>query len=295
MAATCGLTFFLCLMASCSNGRNGEVSRLEEAVDQMLGREIIVPSALDFETQDDGFLQLKGKDPDFTIIHYVDSAGCTPCRMRLAQWKELMARLDSVQPSLNIGCLTIISPGDEASEEKARASVERERFPFPVAFDRNMRYEKDNLLPAHDVSRVLLLDKKMRVVALGDPVVNPRVEDVYMEVITGKKGATAEEAPLTAVSAADEADTGRLPLGAEAQYVWTLKNTGDNPLVIRRVTSSCDCATAVYSPTPVAPGGSARITLRVKAEEKGGWMRRYEAWCNTSDSPVAIEIEGEAK
>lgn len=57
---------------------------------------------------------------------------------------------------------------------------------------------------------------------------------------------------------------GELRAGTVFQAVYTLQNTGTVPLTIVRVRAGCPCAaTADYPTTPLAPGATAQVTVKV--------------------------------
>jgi hypothetical protein len=55
------------------------------------------------------------------------------------------------------------------------------------------------------------------------------------------------------------ADFGSVEQGTPVTYVFRLKNTGDGPLRISNVKSSCGCTAAVVSESDLQPGGEARV------------------------------------
>lgn len=62
-------------------------------VEEWQGKEIVFPEVMtDFLTGD----TIDLTDANFTILTYVDSAGCTGCKMRLALWNEFLYSLDSI-------------------------------------------------------------------------------------------------------------------------------------------------------------------------------------------------------
>lgn len=55
-------------------------------------------------------------------------------------------------------------------------------------------------------------------------------------------------------------------------YRWT--NTGDKPLVITRVETTCGCAAASYDRRPVLPGGEGSVTVTYHPKRHPGYFRR---------------------
>ena len=51
-----------------------------------------------------------------------------------------------------------------------------------------------------------------------------------------------------------------------ASHTFTIKNTGDAPLVITRVTASCGCTRPEWTKSPIAPGktGEGKLTYNTK-------------------------------
>lgn len=61
------------------------------------------------------------------------------------------------------------------------------------------------------------------------------------------------------------------PAGAnEARVAFTARNTGMQPLVIRAITTSCDCATAKATRTPIAPDTTCQIDVTLKRRDVNG-------------------------
>ena len=54
-------------------------------------------------------------------------------------------------------------------------------------------------------------------------------------------------------------DFGTIPEGPNAEYEFTFKNTGKEPIIIQRAQPSCGCTTPSYSKDPVLPGKTGSI------------------------------------
>lgn len=66
--------------------------RIAEIVEYWQGREIKFPEVMtDFLTGD----TIDLSEADFTIFNYVDSVGCTGCKMKMPIWLEFLNSLDS--------------------------------------------------------------------------------------------------------------------------------------------------------------------------------------------------------
>ena len=69
--------------------------------------------------------------------------------------------------------------------------------------------------------------------------------------------------------------------------MFTLKNTGTNPLVVDNVSTSCGCTSVDYSKEPVRPGNSILLNVTYKADDP--------VYCNAESSPVVLRITGDAE
>lgn len=74
---------------------------------------------------------------------------------------------------------------------------------------------------------------------------------------------------------------------------FTVKNDGDKPLVITNVTTSCGCAVADWTKTPIAPGASGVVTSTFDAKALGHFQKSVGVYCNAADRPIYLKLRGE--
>ena len=55
-----------------------------------------------------------------------------------------------------------------------------------------------------------------------------------------------------------------------ASHTFTIKNTGDAPLVITRVTASCGCTRPEWTKSPIAPGKSGEVKITYNPKGRPG-------------------------
>jgi hypothetical protein len=60
-------------------------------------------------------------------------------------------------------------------------------------------------------------------------------------------------------------DFGKIPQGKPVSYEFTFTNTGNEPLIISNVESSCGCTVPKYTNTPVLKGKTGSITVTFNA------------------------------
>ena len=163
-------------LCSCKNkNRRGEI---EKIVAEWLGKEIRIPENLPCfvsgkETQPgscDHWLQ-----KEFKILMYVDSAGCSDCRLNLAAWKYLMEEADSLFGE-QVGFLLYFQPKN--AREMAYL-LARDRFDYPVFMDLDGAINRLNSFPNDMQFQCFLLDKDNRVLMIGNPALNADIRELY--------------------------------------------------------------------------------------------------------------------
>ena len=89
------VTLIMCvwMLLSCQESREEAMLRL---VNEWNGKEIKFPSRSVFTIQGKDTVDFDFKDADYKVVTYVDSVGCTSCKLQLNRWKELVAEVDSL-------------------------------------------------------------------------------------------------------------------------------------------------------------------------------------------------------
>lgn len=65
-------------------------------------------------------------------------------------------------------------------------------------------------------------------------------------------------------------DFGTLPEGPSAEYTFTFKNTGKEPINLQTVNASCGCTTPSWSKEPVLPGKTGTIKASYATDKRPG-------------------------
>lgn len=280
------LIFFIgLLLVSCKETENERVKRLVREWD---GREIVYPVNMDFTTlgRDTNYLPKN----EYTIVAYVDSVGCTSCKLQLVQWKKLIALLASAK---NTSVLFFLHPKDK---KEIAYALRRDDFTYPVYIDTMDAFSKLNKLPQEEMFQTFLLDKDNKVIAIGNPVHNPKVKELYLKIIMGDKAPQKEvKIQTTAMCSNTSVDMGTFDWHQEQKSTFTLTNTGSSPLVITDVVTSCGCTTVDYGKEPVRPGSSVTLKVNYKADHPEHFNKTITVYCNTEPSPLKLRIAGNAE
>lgn len=283
------VTLIMCvwMLASCQESREGAMLRL---VNEWNGKEIKFPSRSVFTIQGKDTVDFEFQDADYKVVTYIDSVGCTSCKLQLYRWKELMAEVDSLTDG-NVPFLFYFHPKDM---KELRYLTRRDSFTYPVCFDKEDELNRLNRFPTDMTFQTFLLDKYNKVVAMGNPVLNPNIKELYMEVIMGKVNGK-QNANVTSVSIdRTTIDFGSFPLSEKQEGRFMLSNTGNSLLVIQDIVTSCGCTKVEYSKEPVRPGGTLEVKVLYEAEDAGFFNKMVTVYCNTENSPLRLSIKGSA-
>ena len=156
---------FLCVITSCSDKNKEEITQL---VTQWQGKEIIIPSNSVFTIQGKDTVDVN-LNTEHKILVYVDSAGCTSCRLQLHKWKEFIAQVDTVAKE-PVQFLFYLTP---KSVKEARYITRRDDFTYPMCVDIN-----------NEMFHTFLLDAENKVQVIGNPIHNSAVRDLYLKTIS---------------------------------------------------------------------------------------------------------------
>lgn len=89
------------------------------------------------------------------------------------------------------------------------------------------------------------------------------------------------------------ADMGTLPYGADTiTHHFTLLNTGQEPLTIGFVSSSCDCARPEWPRLPLAPGDSGRVRVRFLGKEPGPFEKSFTVYDDLRRPVARFTLKG---
>ncbi len=83
---------------------------------------------------------------------------------------------------------------------------------------------------------------------------------------------------------------GNVLQGSELSYKFEFTNTGDEPLIISNVRTSCHCTVASYTKTPILPGKSDIVKLDLDTEMLGQFTKDIVVYSNALNG-YAEEID----
>ncbi|MDR1583232.1 MAG: DUF1573 domain-containing protein [Prevotellaceae bacterium] len=274
---------FICFI-SCSNNKkiNKEVEIL---VKEWTGKTIKIPDIQPTAIFEDSSLHIITVDEKYKILLYTDSTGCTRCKLQLHIWRNYIRELNS-----KVNFVFYFHP---KTEQGLLSMLKYEQFAYPVYIDKNDELNKLNHFPNNPMFQCFLLDKDNKILAIGNPANNPKIWELYKQIITGE---ISDKPPVTVVAPEQtEIELKDLHAGKTSDAVFSLKNTGTQPLIIQAVNASCGCTVPEWDKQPVKTGKSARIKVRITPEEKGRFNKTVTVHCNTEKGQILIKVKGTVK
>ncbi len=277
----------MCL-ASCKESRQEQVARL---VNEWDGKEIRFPSHLIFTMMGQDTVTSFDRKGKYRIISYVDSVGCMSCKLQLPKWKELIRETDSLFGNK----LTYHFYFHPKNLKDLKYVLRRDRFNYPVCIDLQDEFNRLNRFPSDMTFQTFLLDSLNRVVAIGNPVHNAKVKELYLSLLTGKRKDVSSMMKTSVKLDKTVADLEDVHWKEVQTATFELKNIGENLLVIHDVDTSCGCVKVEYSKEPVRPGKTLVITVTYTAEHPEQINKTISLHCNVENSPIQLQIRGNAR
>lgn len=87
-------------------------------------------------------------------------------------------------------------------------------------------------------------------------------------------------------------DYGEINKGADGVRVFEFTNTGNIPLIISDVKSSCGCTVPEKPDAPIAPGATGTIKVKYDTKRVGPIRKTITVYSNADEPVKAIKIKG---
>lgn len=277
---------------SCKNEQKEKEKHIAQLVNEWQGKQIVFPENLIFTRYLTDTTDYRIPQSEYKVLVYIDSIGCTSCKLQLPKWKELIEYTDSVTQE-KIPFLFFFHSKDY---KEIRYLLKRDGFDRPVCIDMDDRLNKLNKFPADMTFQTFLLDKNNKVAALGNPVHNTAIKDLYLKQITGKDSPTKNMLKTTAEATLTEIDFGTFDKSEIKQTTFEIKNIGDNPLVIVDVSTTCGCTAATYDKRPAKLGETLRVGIKMTPKDTGFFDEVVTIKYNSiNNQPIKGRIKGNVR
>ncbi|MCD8093619.1 MAG: DUF1573 domain-containing protein [Bacteroides sp.] len=149
---------------------------------------------------------------------------------------------------------------------------------------------KINHFPSDINFQTFLLDRSNKVVAIGNPVHNPKIKELYIKILDPNRKNTLENSTEITVSSTT-IDFGKFE-EKQRDTVLYIKNIGKEKLIILDAVASCGCTIVDYDKRPISPNDSLALKILYSADKKGYFNKIVNLYCNIKSSPVQFHIVG---
>lgn len=286
------LLILLPIFFSCHNEQKEKEKQIAQLVNEWQGRQIVFPENLVFTRYLTDTTDFQIPQSEYKVLIYVDSIGCTSCKLQLHKWKELIEYTDSVTQG-KVSFIFFFHPKDS---KEIRYLLKRDGLDRPVCIDLEDRLNRLNKFPSDMTFQTFLLDKNNKVTVLGNPVHNTAIKDLYLKQITGKENPNKNIPRTTAEATQTDINFGTFKKTEVKETTIEIKNTGDSTLVIVDVSTTCGCTAATYDKRPANPGESLRVGIKMTPKDTGFFDEVVTIKYNSvNNQPVKVKIKGNAQ
>ena len=277
----------IALLASCSESKKDSIRHV---IGEWEGKEVVFPEHPVFTIQGEDSVFLEGNKAQYKVLSYVDTIGCTSCKLPLPKWKKLISEFDSVSHG-RVDFLFYLHP---KSRKEIVYLLKRDKFVFPVCIDDHDSLNILNHFPQDEIFHTFLLDGENRIVAIGNPIRNPRIKELFLKIISG--GGQPHHSDTTqAVVNVSDIDFGAIKRGKNHSKTVIVQNIGNNPLIITDVTASCDCVNVKVPQDPIPPNKSAEIVVCYRSDYSVDFEETIRFISNSYPELPDIKIIGEVE
>jgi hypothetical protein len=261
------------------------MERIDRVVNDWIGKKII--------WNEEYYSFVDTHKPTFTIVSYIDSLGCISCKLQLNKWNIFKRVVDSISKKR----VSIIFIAHGAIKKDIKYLFDAYHFyPNLCIMDVDNRLNTSNQFPQLNEYQTFLLDNNNKVLAIGNPIHNPKVKDLYLKIIRGDALSKNKKKEVVTTVSLDKSifSMGTFSWEKEQNTTFLLKNIGDKAFVINDVTTSCGCTSVEYSKEPIRPGKSLTLHVTYKADHPGHFDKTVSVYCNVPSSPIQLRINGNA-
>lgn len=88
---------------------------------------------------------------------------------------------------------------------------------------------------------------------------------------------------------------GLLRMDKAASYTFVFRNTGEDPLLLQTVRTTCGCTAAAWTETPVPPGQTGSVRIDFEGYQRGHFRKKIRVFFDRQRNPEILWIEGEVR
>lgn len=282
---------YLLLTISCFYSCKDRRDDITQLVNKWEDKEIVFPAHSIFTVQGRDTVSFSFSDANYKIVSYIDSVGCTGCKLHLPRWRRFMYEVDTLM-NASVPFVFYFHP---KNIEDLRYIIRRDTFTHPVCLDVSDKFNILNHFPSERAFQTFLLNKKNKIIAIGNPILNPKVKELYLKILAGNISKTTTTSMTEVAIDNLKLDLGSFMHSEIQERSFVLTNIGEAPLIVQDITTSCGCMKTRYVKKPIPPGEKLEITVIYEAEQAEYFNKTIAIHCNIKSSPIILRIVGNSE
>ena len=273
------------LIISCENKNKKEII---DTIAEWDGKEIVFPLHSVYTIQGEDTVYHNDEHAKYKILTYVDTTGCTSCKLQLAKWKAFVSKIDSVSGG-HVDFLFYMFPKDK---KEFTYLMKRDKFTYPVCIDEKDSLNILNNFPKDDRFHTFLLDEQNRVVAIGNPIHNLKIKELYLKIIGGENMSNILNSTRAVINKSCH-DFGQIKKNCPYTASFKVRNIGNSPLKISDYAVSCDCIQVEIPNDSIAANDTATIIIKYQTDKAISFEENIQFFSNSYPELPTITIVGE--
>lgn len=167
----------IALLILCSCQRNPK-EKIQEELHKWKEKEIYFPNEMVFTKFGKDTVEYEYQKRH-KILVYIDSKGCTPCKLKLSSWETLKKEWGYVSQNK----IAFIFYFADKNPKEIETILRAENFDFPVVVDEKNQLNQLNKFSTNENFHYFLLDKQNRIKIIGNPIYNTKIKELYFSEI----------------------------------------------------------------------------------------------------------------
>lgn len=280
------LIFICSYFISCANKE--DKINVENIVQEWKGKEIKFPEDMTYTFQGYDTVSYFTNN-QYKILTYIDSFGCTSCKLKLNKWIDFINYLDSFT-SNKIDYIFIFNPKNRGVKD-LKAELYLNNFTKPICLDLKDELNLINNFPTEYDFQTFLLDSNNHVKLIGNPISNSDIKELYLETLLNKK---RNDLCKTEIKLLTDSiiNLGETSINSTKKTSILLQNRIDTPFVITGIDISCRCIDSKYNKAPIYKNQTNNIIIEYTPKDIGLFKETIIIRGNMN--PIKLIIKGKA-
>ena len=173
---------FLCaILSSCGSSSK----RIEEDVEQLYSSSINIPIHQMLRFDSHSSVPEVMRSMGFKMVVFTDSTECSSCAIgHLNAWEPI---LDSLMTFPEYNETVFIFAPSKTDCSKVEKELRYSDFKYPVYLDTCNIFAEVNNIPINRMMHTFLIDKESRVILVGNPLSNPKIQELLFKVLNSER------------------------------------------------------------------------------------------------------------